>query len=120
MKALFLVLVFCVPFIGVSAEKEVLIHRRNKGWFGYKHIAETHTSDLDRLECHNPGFKRCEWNNINDIPISTTTLNYYLGQVESAIDSGQSSGSITWGTVTAAWSGELEGDIVIYFSFDEE
>ena len=92
-----LIAIIGVLLIGLSTDLlagPVFVHRQNKGLFGYKYILHTPTEQVDRLDCMDPGLKRCRFPKLSNSDYSLNSLNAHLEQVEAAIDNGADSGSL--------------------------
>jgi hypothetical protein len=117
-----LIAIIGVLLISISTDLlagPVFVHRQNKGLFGYKYILHTPTEQVDRLDCMDPGLKRCRFPKLSNSDYSLNSLNAHLEQVEAAIDNGADSGSMSWGNTTATWNTNASGLTIIEFNLPD-
>lgn len=85
----------------------ITIERSNGGQNGYSNITEKHEEgwiwDDHSLSCSDPGNSACDWVNPPTTPAGSSTV--IEEEVHQAIENGQLSGSMVFGSVLVSWNG---------------
>lgn len=108
-KIILTILAISISFVMISKDS-IKISKSNAGTNGYSDVTEKHEDNwLDdfqthTLTCNNPGSSACAWDYPPTTPAGSTTS--IMHEVETLMEAGQLSGSISIGGVTVNWHGE--------------